>query len=287
LQKVKIIKGEFLISTQQIEKKLRKLNKSSTIDFGIYINNLLTGNLQDFSIEEQTLMGSMKDLKNRLKELLYVLQRTNPPIYNQAIKHINKIEEKTVSCEKKEKTSKINGSFDGLYIERLNEIFFQIFKKIIQNDLKFNLTKGFNYFLKWNRLNYLVKIDKFENLFQVKYEIQDEDAYFSIKDFEEIQDTLNKFFNRLNLIEIKILLIGFCFWGSVNKLLKDLSEIIYITIEKVPLINLKIFEILAAILRERDNKSKSVNKFDVSEIYSNIYDKTEGFDIKIEPWLIN
>jgi len=232
-------------------------------------------------------MGSVKDLKNRLKELLYVLQRINPTIYNKAIDHINKIEEKAVRYEKKEKISKINGSFDGLYIERLNEIFIQIFKKILQNNLKSILNRGFTYFLKWNRLNYFIKVNKFKNLFEVKYEIQDEDNYFSAKDFEEIQVTINNFFNRLNLMEIKVLLLGFYFWGSVNKLLKDLNEIIYITTEKIPLINLKIFEILAAILRGRDNKNKSINKYEVCEIYNCIYDKTEGFDIKIEPWLIN
>ncbi len=38
-------------------------------------------------------------------------------------------------------------------------------------------------------------------------------------------------------------------------------------------------------LQEIDNNKENINKLDIKEIYNNIYDKTEGFEIKIEPWL--
>lgn len=263
------------------------MKKATVIDIGQHINNLLPQNFQNFSLEEHILSGPVKQLKIRLKELLYVLERVNPSIFQQAIEHIIAIEE-TVAAEEKRKPEvrMINGSLDNLYIHRLYEIFPLISETIYNKKLEDNLNEGYLFFLKWNKLNYSVRINKIEDLININLEnnIDTNDAF--IGDTEKIEMTLNDFFNELNLFEIKVLLLGFCFWGNLNNLLKISNEILYITVENLPLINLKIFESLANILREIDNTSEPVSKLDINEIYNNIYDKTEGFEIKIEPWLI-
>jgi len=156
---------------------------------------------------------------------------------------------------------------------------------ICKKKLKDCLNEGYLYFLKWNKLNYSFKINKIEDLIDLitKNNINTFELY--IGDLEKLEKTINDFFNKLNLFEIKVLFLGFCFWNNLNNMLKNSNEIIYITIEKLPLVNLKIFESLAKLLQEIDNNKENINKLDIKEIYNNIYDKTEGFEIKIEPWL--
>jgi len=257
------------------------------MSIGQYINNLLPQNFRNYSLEEQILKGPVKQLKIRLKELLYVLERVSPSIFQQAIEHIIAIEESLVAEEKRTpEVKKINGSLDNIYIHRLFEIFSLISDIICKKKLEDNLGEGYIWFLKWNKLNFSLRINKIVDLVNVNVE-----NYINIKDLfigdnEKIEMTLNDFFSKLNLFELKVLLLGFCFWGGLNKLLKNSNEILYITFENLPLINLKIFESLANILHKIDNTTNPVNKLVINEIYNNIYDKTEGFEIKIEPWLI-
>lgn len=254
---------------------------------GQYINNLLPQNFRNYSLEEQTLKGPVKKLKIRLRELLYVLERMNPSIFQQAIEHIIAIEESLVAEKKRTpEVKKIKGSLDNLYIHRLFELFSLISDIICKKKLDDNLGEGYIWFLKWNKLNFSLKINKITELVNINLE-----NYMNIKDLyigdnEKIEMTLNDFFNKLNLFELKVILLGFCFWGGLNNILKNSNEILYITFENLPLINLKIFESLSNILNKIDNSTNPVNKLDINEIFNNIYDKTEGFEIKIEPWLI-
>ena len=78
---------------------------------GQYINNLLPQNFRNYSLEEQTLKGPVKKLKIRLRELLYVLERMNPSIFQQAIEHIIAIEESLVAEKKRTpEVKKIKGN---------------------------------------------------------------------------------------------------------------------------------------------------------------------------------
>ncbi len=263
------------------------MKKATVIDISQHINNLLPQNFQNYSLEEQILNGPVKQLKIRLKELLYVLERVNPSIFRQVIEHIITIEEIVAAEEEtKHKVRLTNGSLDNLYIHRLFELFSIISEIIYKKKLKDNLNEGYLFFLKWNKLNYCIKINKIEDLINANLENNIVTDNLFRGDLEKIEMALNDFFYKLDLLEIKVLFLGFCFWGNLNKLLKSSNEIIYITVENLPLINLRIFESLANILREIDNNSEPVSKLSINEIYNDIYDKTEGFEIKIEPWLI-
>ncbi len=262
------------------------MKKKTAIDIGLYINNLLPENFQNFSLNEQILKGPVKQLKIRLKELLFVLKRVNPTIFQQAIEHIITIDERlTADIKGKSEVKNIDGSLDDLYIQRLYKLFFLISEMICKKKLKDCLNEGYLYFLKWNKLNYSFKINKIEDLIDLKTKNNINTFELYIGDLEKLEKTINGFFNKLNLFEIKVLFLGFCFWNNLNNMLKNSNEIIYITIEKLPLVNLKIFELLAKLLQEIDNNKENINKLDIKEIYNNIYDKTEGFEIKIEPWL--
>ena len=130
---------------------------------------MLPQNFQNYSLEEQILRGPVKQLKIRLKELLYVLERVNPSIFQQAIEHIISIEE-TVAAEEKrnQKVRMINRSLDNLYIHRLFEIFSLISEIIYKKKLEDSLNEGYLFFLKWNKLNYSVIINKIECIIKLQ-----------------------------------------------------------------------------------------------------------------------
>ncbi|MHA1285243.1 MAG: hypothetical protein ACTSQP_22310 [Promethearchaeota archaeon] len=156
---------------------------------------------------------------------------------------------------------------------------------MINHDLKKNIDLGYLYFLKWNNLLYYdLEIEVFKKIIvrnsanKPKYDIFEGDK-------ERLETSLNDFFKMLSNVEIEVLFLGFCFWGILNEKLKENNEVLYISLDKLPLINLKIFKILADIINMKKYNAERMDQNKINGIYNKIYDKTEKFKIKIEPWL--
>ena len=211
----------------------------------------------------------------------------DPGIFKQAIEHINDVSDViNPPVQRETATKKINRNINEFYISRLYDLFEKILKIVAENDYESCLKSGYYYFLKCNKLNTKVITDSLVELisFENNAEINEFDEI--IENIGETRETLENFFQKLEEKEIKILLAGFFFWGLVNKALTGSNQTVYILNESLPKINLKIFEMLCVLLQEKDNSFKNITIFDVNEFYNDIYDKTEGFEIKIEPWLI-
>ncbi len=275
------------LQLKNIDQKIKKLKKDSVIDVGNYINKILPENFQNYTIKKTMLGGSIRQLRIRLKELLYVLKRVNPGIFQQVLEHINTVSvalKPTIQHELT--TKKINGSLNEAYVRRLYELFEQISKNIFEKNYEECLKEGHQYFLKWNKLKANLITQSLVRMFSFEKSNEMDEVEEYIENLNEIRTKIENFFQELEKKEIKILLLGYFFWGQLNQELKKFNETIYILVESLPKINLRIFDILSNLLQNMDNTLKDITKLEVSDIYNDIYDKTEGFEIKIEPWLI-
>ncbi|MFX1257262.1 MAG: hypothetical protein ACFFAN_05360 [Promethearchaeota archaeon] len=179
----------------------------------------------------------------------------------------------------------INGEMDDIYINRLYELFEITLDKLLECNLNVILKNGIKYFLIWNKMNPNLKIQKFSKIITIENEEITEYDVYNILDREQMENTIEDFLMRLESVEIRLILVGFCFWGILNKILEDSNEIIFVSYEKLPIVNLKIFEILTKLIIKAKINIKDINNLVIKDIYNDIYDKTEGFKIKIEPWL--
>jgi len=148
-----------------------------------------------------------------------------------------------------------------------------------------NIDLGYFYFLKWNNLLYYdLEIETLKRFIISNFTIKSKRDIFT-GDKENFEASLNDFFKMLSNIEIEVLFLGFCFWGILNKKLKENNEVLYISLDKLPVINLEIFKFLADIINKKKYNAEIMDQDKINEIYNKIYDKTEVFKIKIEPWL--
>ncbi|MGQ4876132.1 MAG: hypothetical protein ACP6IY_18860 [Promethearchaeia archaeon] len=228
---------------------------------------------------------SLKVIKRILIEKLYLLKKNQPSIYNNIAKFILELEKKTLKEDKKLQFRETRENSDVLYIQRLFKLFDYVYELMINHDLKKNIDLGYLYFLKWNNLLYYdLEIEVFKKIIvrnsanKPKYDIFEGDK-------ERLETSLNDFFKMLSNVEIEVLFLGFCFWGILNEKLKENNEVLYISLDKLPLINLKIFKILADIINMKKYNAERMDQNKINGIYNKIYDKTEKFKIKIEPWL--
>lgn len=275
------------LQLKNIDQKIKKLKKDSVIGVGNYINKILPENFQSYTIKDTILGGSIRQLRIRLKELLYVLKRVNPGIFQQVLEHINIVSDALKPTIQHELTTKkINGSLNEAYVRRLYELFEQISKNIVEKNYEECLKEGYHNFLKWNKLKANLITHSLVRMFPFEKSSEMDEVEENLENLNEIRTIIENFFQKLEEKEIKILLLGFFFWGKLNQALKKFNETIYILIESLPKINLRIFDTLSNLIQNMDHTLKGITKLEVNDIYNDIYDKTEGFEIKIEPWLI-
>lgn len=279
----KQILGGLEISQQlrNLEKKIDPFKPDKIRIIGEFINNILPEDLKNLSLKEKSLKGPINPLKRKIKALINVLERKHRSSFNQILKYINNLEPEQKKSQSTIKLKTLDQDLDKLYINRLFVIIHNVVKHFNKLNEETLFTEGLRLFLKWNNIDANLKLSPIDNI-SIKYNYSPIETlkYYS-EGFDVIEKTFNSFLKNLKDHEIRILLVGFCFWGKVIENLNKSDEIIYILEENLPIINLEIYKSIELLIMNLEWFS---SEHSITEIYNDIYDQTEGFRIIIEPW---
>ncbi|MBA7682696.1 hypothetical protein ES703_91048 [subsurface metagenome] len=266
---------------RNLEKKIDPFKKDKIRIIGEFINSILPKDLKNLSLKEHSLKGPVNPLKRKIKTLLNVLERKHRFSFNQILYYIENLEPEQKKVHSTIKPKRIDQDLDKLYINRLFEIIHTVVKHFKKLDEDILLTEGLRLFLQWNNIDKTLKLNSIDNL-HIKYNYSPiEPLKYYIEGFDTIEKTYNSFLKNLKNHEIRILLVGFCFWGKIIEYLNRSDEIIYILEENLPIINLEIYNSIELLVMNLEWFS---SEYLIKEIYNDIYDQTEGFRIIIEPW---
>lgn len=266
---------------RNLEKKIDHFKKDKIRIIGEFINSILPEDLKNLSLKEHSLKGTVNPLKRKIKTLLNVLERKHRFSFNQILYYIENLEPEQKKVHSTIQPKRIDQDLDKLYINRLFEIIRTVVKHFKKSNEDILLTEGLRLFLLWNNIDKNLKLSSIDNL-HIKYNYSPiEPLKYYIEGFDTIEKTFNSFLKNLKNHEIRILLVGFCFWGKVIEYLNKSDEIIYILEENLPIINLEIYNSIELLVMNLEWFS---SEYLIKEIYNDIYDQTEGFRIIIEPW---
>jgi len=270
----------------EIEKKVKELEEEDLRSDAYFLNQILPEELKRFMINQESIEGGIKKLRIKIKHICSLLNNNRPEIFKLYVEHflktyISEIEENDYLPPVRD----YNKEQDEYYYNLLVDYFKKTI--LILHDMEYRnlIEAGFDFFLKDNQIN--PNIDLFFSIRNMEIKRKKEnDLGISWKrkmeNVGELENTLIDFFKQIRLDEKKLIFIGFTFWSKFIQLLKEDNVNIYISREKEPLINKKIYKFLSMVLKE---KIENINESIITKKYDSIYDNTENYNYKIEPWL--
>lgn len=275
-----------LLNPRELSKKIKTLKPDKLREDAIYLNELLPEDLRTFTIKSESIEGVKRDLLLKINQLIQVLNHRAPSVYKEFVEFIhNQFKEKEKEDKPPFKIKEISKHENEVNLKKFNEFLISSKVNLQKQPLRKVLNDGINIFKKINKIKKTIVFLALRELIQDQGVTKPDKLVweYTIEDSNKVERSLEDFFKKLNKFERICILIGFSFWGNFCNELKEKSENIYLSWDLLPIISIKIYNMITLIINDLYD---SQIKLDIRELFNDIYDKTEGFTFNIEPWCL-